>query len=98
MAIFIDRDTNVCQSLEDHILHIQRINSLPSGAFVAGLDAGLSYNTWPKMADRWVPSDMFRLSPKWKNILENSAMVQFNHRHLVSSTCSVFSVDDILFH
>ena len=28
MAIFIDRDTNVCQSLEDHILHIQRINSL----------------------------------------------------------------------
>ncbi|KAK2170866.1 hypothetical protein NP493_1127g00058 [Ridgeia piscesae] len=53
-----------------------------SGAFVAGLDAGLSYNTWPKMADRWVPSDMFRLSPKWKNILENSAMVQFNHRHL----------------
>ncbi|MFG1588264.1 COX15/CtaA family protein [Staphylococcus aureus] len=25
-----------------------------SGAFVAGLDAGLVYNTWPKMADKWI--------------------------------------------
>lgn len=29
-----------------------------SGAFVAGLDAGLTYNSWPKMADRWIPSDL----------------------------------------
>ena len=76
-----DKYTNVLIN----IMHIQWMNSL-SGAFVAGLDAGLSYNTWPKMADRWVPSDMFRLTPKWKNILENSAMVQFNHRHLVGAT------------
>ena len=26
-----------------------------SGAFVAGNDAGLDYNTWPKMLDDWVP-------------------------------------------
>ncbi|OAV98067.1 hypothetical protein PTTG_01220 [Puccinia triticina 1-1 BBBD Race 1] len=26
-----------------------------SGAFVAGLDAGLVYNTFPKMGDRWIP-------------------------------------------
>ena len=51
---------------------------------MAGLDAGLSYNTWPKMADRWLPSDLGALTPKWKNIVENSTTVQFNHRHLVS--------------
>nr|CAD7263088.1 unnamed protein product [Timema shepardi] len=29
-----------------------------SGAFVAGLDAGLVYNSFPKMADKWVPDDI----------------------------------------
>ena len=55
-----------------------------TGAFVAGLDAGLVYNTWPMMADRWIPSDLFALTPKWKNIFENGTMAQFNHRHLVT--------------
>ncbi|CAI9596796.1 unnamed protein product [Staurois parvus] len=32
--------------------------SLFSGAFVAGLDAGLVYNSFPKMADRWIPDDL----------------------------------------
>lgn len=53
------------------------------GAFVAGLDAGLTYNTWPKFADRWIPTDLFAFSPTWKNIFENATTVQFNHRHLV---------------
>lgn len=53
-----------------------------SGALVAGLDAGLTYNTWPKMADRWVPSDLLRKVPTWKNFFENDTMVQFQHRHL----------------
>ncbi|CAI8016190.1 Cytochrome c oxidase assembly protein COX15 homolog [Geodia barretti] len=35
-----------------------------SGAFVAGLDAGLVYNSFPKMAGRWVPEDIASLSPK----------------------------------
>ncbi|XP_074640951.1 heme A synthase COX15-like [Tubulanus polymorphus] len=61
-----------------------------SGAFVAGLDAGLVYNTWPKMADRWIPSDLWALSPKLKNIFENATTVQFNHRHLGETTvCSI---------
>jgi cytochrome c oxidase assembly protein subunit 15 len=57
-----------------------------SGAFVAGLDAGLVYNTWPKMADRWVPTDILTMSPKWKNFFENATTVQFNHRHLAEFT------------
>jgi cytochrome c oxidase assembly protein subunit 15 len=57
--------------------------TLVSGAFVAGLDAGLVYNTWPKFADRWIPTDLFSQSPKWRNFFENATTAQFNHRHLV---------------
>jgi heme a synthase len=57
-----------------------------SGAFVAGLDAGLIYNTFPMMADRWIPSDLLALSPTWKNFFENATTVQFDHRLLVRST------------
>ena len=54
-----------------------------TGAFVAGLDAGLVYNSFPKFADRWVPDDLFALRPKWKNLFENATTVQFNHRLMV---------------
>lgn len=57
-----------------------------SGAFVAGLDAGLTYNSWPKMADKWIPDDLLAFSPKWKNFFENPTTVQFNHRHLAEAT------------
>ncbi|XP_060551382.1 cytochrome c oxidase assembly protein COX15 homolog [Ruditapes philippinarum] len=62
-----------------------------SGAFVAGLDAGLTYNSWPKMADRWVPDDLLAMSPKWKNMFENATTVQFNHRYLAQSTVVLIS-------
>lgn len=55
-----------------------------SGAFVAGLDAGLVYNSFPKMADRWIPDDILAFSPKLKNFTENPTTVQFDHRILVS--------------
>ena len=57
-----------------------------AGAFVAGLDAGLVYNSFPKMADRWIPTDLFTIEPKWKNFFENPTMVQFQHRILGLST------------
>lgn len=55
-----------------------------SGAFVAGMDAGLIYNTFPKMADKWIPDDIFVISPAWKNFTENPTTLQFDHRILVS--------------
>ena len=54
-----------------------------AGAFVAGLDAGLTYNSFPKMADRWIPTDLMALKPWYKNIFENPTTTQFNHRVLV---------------
>ncbi len=52
------------------------------GALVAGSHAGLTYNTWPMMDGRLVPSGLFVLTPWWKNIFENVAAIQFNHRML----------------
>ena len=55
-----------------------------SGAFVAGLDAGLVYNSYPLMGDRFIPSDIAAMTPTIRNITENPTTVQFNHRTLVN--------------
>jgi cytochrome c oxidase assembly protein subunit 15 len=50
------------------------------GAFVAGLKAGLAYNTWPLMNGQLIPDDLFAMSPWLINFVENATTVQFNHR------------------
>lgn len=50
------------------------------GALVAGLDAGLTYNTFPLMDGHWVPEGLWTLTPTWRNFFENVTMVQFQHR------------------
>ncbi len=50
------------------------------GALVAGLKAGLTYNTWPLMDGRVVPAGMLSIAPWYLNPFENITMVQFNHR------------------
>ncbi|XP_041767364.1 cytochrome c oxidase assembly protein COX15 homolog [Anopheles merus] len=62
-----------------------------SGAFVAGLDAGLIYNSFPKMADRWIPSDILALSPALRNFTENPTTVQFDHRVLGTATLTLIT-------
>ena len=57
-----------------------------SGALVAGNDAGRAYNTWPKMDEEWIPSEIMDLDPWQRNLTENTATVQFNHRILGSAT------------
>lgn len=52
------------------------------GALVAGLDAGLAYNTWPLMAGRFLPPEGWAITPSWLNLFENTALVQFVHRWL----------------
>ena len=54
------------------------------GALVAGLHAGLTYNTWPLMDGHIVPplADLARQSPLWTNLFENITTVQFDHRTL----------------
>lgn len=52
------------------------------GAFVAGLDAGRIYNTWPLMHRSLLPRDLTELSPVWSNAVDNPVAVQFIHRWL----------------
>jgi cytochrome c oxidase assembly protein subunit 15 len=52
------------------------------GALVAGLDAGLSFNTWPLIDGTFIPSAerLWFEAPAWRNLFENALTVQFNHR------------------
>jgi cytochrome c oxidase assembly protein subunit 15 len=57
------------------------------GALVAGLDAGLKYNTWPTIDGEYLPSldRLLFIRPLWRNLFENDLMVQFNHRMLADA-------------
>ena len=52
------------------------------GALVAGLRAGLIYNTWPLIDGAFIPSAarLFFESPWWRNLFDNTLTVQFEHR------------------
>ena len=52
------------------------------GAFVAGLEAGKIYNTWPKMNDKWIAESVYAITPVWRNFTEGLAGIQFVHRTL----------------
>ena len=54
------------------------------GALVAGLNAGLVYNTYPKMGDKWIPESILFAYTKTGiiSLFENMATVQFIHRYL----------------
>ncbi|HTP37247.1 MAG TPA: COX15/CtaA family protein, partial [Methyloceanibacter sp.] len=53
---------------------------LLAGALVAGLDAGMGYNTWPLINGAFVPSGLYEASPWYLNLFENPLTVQFDHR------------------
>lgn len=59
------------------------------GAFVAGLRAGLMYNTFPLMNGHLIPPGMGAFQPLWLNALENPVTVQFIHRCLALTTLAV---------
>jgi cytochrome c oxidase assembly protein subunit 15 len=50
------------------------------GAMVAGNDAGRGYVDWPLMNGAILPPEAFDLAPWWRNLVENVALTQFNHR------------------
>lgn len=62
--------------------------TIVSGALVAGNDAGRAYNTFPTMNGAWIPSELWKLYPWYRNWTENTATVQWNHRVLGSFTAA----------
>ncbi|KAF4992818.1 hypothetical protein FDECE_13604 [Fusarium decemcellulare] len=75
-----------------------------SGGLVAGLDAGLIYNEFPKMGlglfppkkelwDKFYSRKEDQSDLWWRNMLENPSTVQMNHRILAVSTfCAIVSL------
>ncbi len=55
------------------------------GAFVAGLDAGLVYNTWPLMGEKLIPHELNSIS----SILFEPVSVQFTHRWIAIVTAVI---------
>jgi cytochrome c oxidase assembly protein subunit 15 len=53
-----------------------------AGGMVAGIRAGLAYNTFPLMNGSFVPAEILSLDPWWDNFFYNIATVQFDHRLL----------------
>ena len=60
--------------------------AIVTGGFVAGTRAGFDYNTFPLMDGDLVPIGYARLSPFLRNLTENVAAVQFDHRLLATLT------------
>lgn len=59
------------------------------GGLVAGLKAGLVYNTFPLMGETFIPREFLTQSPWWKDLLENPVSVQFLHRAFAMATVVV---------
>lgn len=59
-----------------------------SGGLVAGLRAGLIYNSFPLMGESLVPPDYFHPALGLMSIFEHVPAVQFNHRLLAEITVS----------
>jgi heme a synthase len=83
---------NLCNELAHSVvassLHrstFAKIHWLPVGAFVAGLDAGRAYNTFPLMNGRLIPKEYFSVDG-WRNAFESTAAVQLHHRALALTT------------
>jgi len=59
-----------------------------SGAFVAGLDAGLVCNDFPYMNGNIIPpaTELLSMTPRWRNMFENPTTAQFDHRVMAGTT------------
>lgn len=62
------------------LLLVLIILQIGAGAFVAGLDAGMGYQTWPLMDGAIIPGGLLAMDPAWRNLFENALTVQFIHR------------------
>lgn len=58
--------------------------TIASGGLVAGLHAGLAFNTFPLIGGYWVPPYLLEMRPLALNFFENKLTVQYDHRVLAA--------------
>jgi cytochrome c oxidase assembly protein subunit 15 len=68
--------------IEAALLVLLTLFQIYLGALVAGLRAGLVYNTWPTIDGTLIPpaARLWFETPWWHNLFENTLTVQFDHR------------------
>ena len=63
-----------------HVFVVLVFAQLGLGALVAGLRAGLVYNTWPLMDGRLIPTGLFATQPAIRALWDDATTAQFDHR------------------
>ena len=78
---FVERAPRALRHLSTLVIVLVLVQ-IGFGGLVAGLRAGEAYNTWPLMDGHLIlPSDVLgAMSPFWRNLVDNVAAVQFQHR------------------
>ena len=74
------------------VLLVTTYLQIVAGAFVAGTNSGKTYNTWPLMDGEVVPDGYLMQEPALRNVFENPAAIQFNHRTLAYILLAVFAI------
>jgi cytochrome c oxidase assembly protein subunit 15 len=62
------------------------------GAYVAGLEAGYAFNSWPLMGDEIYPRAAEWMQPALRNFVDNPITVQFVHRWLAFVAAAVIGL------
>jgi cytochrome c oxidase assembly protein subunit 15 len=62
------------------------------GAYVAGLEAGYAFNTWPLMGDELFPAATPWMEPYLRNYVDNPIVVQFVHRWMAFVAAAAIGV------
>ncbi|WP_020175870.1 COX15/CtaA family protein [Methyloferula stellata] len=67
------------------------------GALVAGLRAGRVYNTWPLMDGAFIPPRdvLTSLTPLWRNLTDNVALVQLDHRLVAYTLLALVAIQAV---
>ncbi len=67
------------------------------GAFLAGLNGGLLFNTWPDMNGYFLPSDILQKDLYSFNSLNNPSIIQFYHRNIAYLVVILLLILNFLF-
>ena len=74
------------------------ISQIVLGAFLAGLNGGLLYNTWPDMNGNFLPSDIYASDLYNKSSLYNPSVIQFYHRFIAYLVLSLVLILNYIFY
>jgi cytochrome c oxidase assembly protein subunit 15 len=88
-SFFEKKDSREVNTTINNLFHIGLFFlfiTIISGGFMAGTNAGQSFNTFPLMSSEFIPEGYYFNEYGWLNSFENTVAINFNHRWLASFT------------